>query len=391
MKLNIIVATGSRSEYGILKNLIRDLSENHNCDLLVMGSHLAAEFGTTINEIHLDKIKVKHKVDSFVGSKKEIQIIQSMAKIMLEVSSILDKNTYDMIVVLGDRYEIFSVSSVALIQNLPIIHIHGGEVTIGAIDEQMRHAITKMSYLHFTSHEDYRRRIIQLGEFPNRVFNVGSLAVEQLKSISVVSKREIFRITSIPLSPDKPYVIMTFHSVTHEGNTHINQVIEIFNALETYSNLNIIITKSNADLGGQELNDFYVNYVIKNNNAYLVDSLGTEKYWTLSKWAEFVIGNSSSAIIELASLKVPVINVGDRQRGRIRPNNVIDCHPKRDEIIDSIEKVASPLFKKSLKTLENPYEGNDTSKKIIQIIEEAFREREISLKKDFFDIRGFNE
>ena len=391
MKLNIIVATGSRSEYGILKKLIRDLSENHNCDLLVMGSHLVAEFGTTINEIHLDKIKVKHKVDSFVGSKTEIQIVQSMAKIMLEVSSILDKNTYDMIVVLGDRYEIFSVSSVALIQNLPIIHIHGGEVTIGAIDEQMRHAITKMSYLHFASHEDYRRRIIQLGEFPNRVFNVGSLAVEQLKSISVVSKKEIFRITSIPLSPDKPYVIMTFHSVTHEDNTHINQVIEILKALETYSNLNIIITKSNADLGGQELNDFYVNYVIKNNNAYLVDSFGTEKYWTLSKWAEFVIGNSSSAIIELASLKVPVINVGDRQRGRIRPNNVIDCHPTRDEIIDSIEKVASPLFKKRLKALKNPYEGNGTSKKIIQIIEEAFREREISLKKDFFDIRGSNE
>lgn len=382
----ICVVTSTRAEYGVLKLLLKEIvndSELQLC-LVVTGMHLSPEFGMTINEIIDDGFDISERIDILMSSDSTSSISKSMGIAMISFSDMFNRQKPDFLIVVGDRYEMLSIAAAAMNERIPIAHISGGEITEGAVDDCVRHCLSKMSFLHFPGCEIYRQRIIQLGEYPNRVFNYGDIGVEMLKNISIMSKQHLEE--SINLKLDMPYMSVTFHPVTLEAETAENQVNELLLAIDKVNTMKFVITKANSDSGGRKINKILEEFVHTHDNCILFSSLGIEKYYSLLYYSDGIIGNSSSGIIEAPSFGIPTINIGNRQKGRLQADSVINCKPVHEEIINSIHKAQSLSFKNKAKNTKNPYESADTSKLIVSKIKEVLNQNKIQLKKKFFDI-----
>jgi GDP/UDP-N,N'-diacetylbacillosamine 2-epimerase (hydrolysing) len=289
----------------------------------------------------------------------------------------------DILVVLGDRYEIFSAVSVALVANISIAHIHGGEITEGVFDDAFRHSITKMSHIHFTATDEYKKRVIQLGEEPKRVFNVGGMGIENIKRLELLNKEELEK--SINFKFNQKNLLVTFHPVTLENATAKDQFYELLKALDELKDTNIIFTKANSDTDGRVINQMIDEYVSNKNNTIAFTSMGQLRYLSSLQFVDGVVGNSSSGLLEAPSFKIATINIGDRQEGRIRAKSVIDCKPKKEVILEAIEKIYTKDFQDLLKSVKNPYEKEELpSKKIVKILKEI--DLDNILKKKFYNI-----
>lgn len=396
---NVAVITSTRAEYGLLRPLIiRLLNDGKVCPkVVVTGAHLLEEFGMTCREIESDAesygFEIDEKIDIFRGEDKidsvgdkPVDISRVMGQALIFFGEYFDRNRPDAIVVLGDRYEMLAVCSAAMNARIPIIHIHGGETTEGAVDEAIRHSITKMSLLHFTATETYRKRVIQLGEDPDRVFNFGAPGVENVLNVETISKEELEHECGVELG-DR-YAVGTFHPVTLEDNSARAQTQELLAAIKMHPDITWLFTKAGADAGGREVNEIFADYARENDDFYLVDSLGMRRYLSAVKGALFVIGNSSSGIIEVPSFHVPTINIGDRQKGRIAGESVINCEPDRSSIDAAIMKALDDGFRTSIAEAENPYEKDGTSKNIAEKIEDFILQDKLEVKKHFYDIDG---
>lgn len=386
MLKKVAVVTATRAEYGILKNVIHCIEQSEGLELCLMvtGTHLVSEYGMTINEIEEDGYPVAEKVDILMSSNNQVAISKTMGMAMILFAEAFERQKPDMLVVLGDRYELISVCSAAMNARIPIAHISGGETTQGAIDECVRHCITKMSYLHFPACETYRRRIIQLGEAPERVFNFGDVGVEMVKTMPKLSKEELEK--SIDYRLDKPYFSVTFHPVTLESDEAANQMREVLSALEMFPDMKFVITKANADAGGKEINSLIDEYVAEHDNCVAFYSLGIRRYMSLLQYSNGILGNSSSGIVEAPSFGIPTINIGNRQKGRLQADSIINCEPDKEQIVEAIKKSQSENFLKSAKITENPYGGEEVSRRIVETIRDFLYENKIHLSKKFCDV-----
>ena len=344
--------------------------------------HLDTRYGLNYKEIENDGIVIDEKIAMNVASDSSLGICKSMGIEMISLAEAYERLKPDMVLLLGDRYEIFIAASVAVICKIPIAHIHGGEITQGAYDDCMRHAISKMSYLHFTSTNEYRQRVIQLGENPDRVYNVGALGIENIKTRKLLTKQELEETLNISLK--QPFVLVTFHPATLENNNITTQFIPLLKALDYFPDLFVIFTKSNSDTGGNMINEMIDEYVSKNRKkAAVFTSLGTLLYLSLMSYSQVVIGNSSSGIIEAPFLKVPSVDIGDRQKGRVKPDSVISSNNSVNEIIIAIQNARTYDWLKE--EIENPYLNQDTSNQIVSIIKQTLNDG-IHLAKRFYDI-----
>ena len=376
------VLTATRAEYGLLYPVIKGLqAEGLETAVLVTGAHLSEKHGMTYKEIERDGIHIEAKIPILTDDDTPRGISLAMANALRGFSEYFSENHLDALVVLGDRYETLAVCCAAMNERIPIFHLYGGETTEGAIDEAIRHSITKMSYLHFTSTEEYRRRVIQLGEAPERVYNVGAIGVENIKKLKLLSKEKLEE--EIHFSLQKPYAVVTFHPVTLEESEALKQVEELLAAIEQYQDMSFIITGANADAGGGIINDRIFAYGKERKNIFITSSLGQKKYLSALKYAEFVMGNSSSGIIEAPSFGIPSVNIGDRQKGRIRAKSVIDCEIKCSAIVQAIE--IARMRRQEKCSILNPYEKDNTVQSIVSIINEILNRKEINLKKEFYD------
>lgn len=380
----VCVVTGTRAEYGLLYPVLKKINNDSelSLQLVVTGTHLSPEFGYTISEIEKDGFNISSKIEILLSSDTSVGVCKSMGLANISFSETFDRLKPDIVILLGDRFETFCAASVATVCNIPVAHLHGGETTEGAFDEAFRHSITKMSYLHFTSTEAYRKRVIQLGEDPKKVFNVGALGVENIKSLKLLKKEGLENF--LELSIDKPIFLVTFHPTTLENSTSKIQFIELMRALSTYDAF-IIFTKSNSDKDGRIINHLIDEYVRLNDNSKSYISMGQINYLSAMKYASLVIGNSSSGIIEAPSFKVPTINIGDRQKGRIQADSVINCEPFYDDIKKAIDKGVSVEFINGINNMDNPYGDGNVSNKVISILKNEL-DKGISLKKRFYNI-----
>ena len=380
----ICVFTGTRADYGLLQPLMRGISQTPGLTLQVVasGMHLSPEFGNTYQEIENDGFQIDAKVETLLSSDTPVGIAKSTGLGLINYSETLNRLQPDLVVILGDRFEAFAMAASATICKIPIAHLHGGELSFGAIDEAFRHAITKMSHLHFTSTEAYRRRVIQLGEAPERVFNVGALGVENLTSLPLLDRQALEKAINFPLGDAA--LLVTFHPATLEHNTAATQFQEVLLALDRFPQFKTIFTKANADTGGRTINQLIENFVEQHpGRACSFPSMGQLRYLSTMRQVTAVVGNSSSGIIEAPSFKVPTINIGDRQRGRIKANSVIDCQPREKAIVEALELAISPSFQETMQTVCNPYEKKGTTGAILQKLKE-YDLRDI-LKKEFYD------
>ncbi len=389
MKKKICIVTGTRAEYGILHPLIMRIKADESFDLriAVTGMHLSEAFGNTYREIEADGLEIDAKIEVLQNDDSNRAMSLAIGQGVQGFADYFDENRPDMVLVLGDRFEIFAATTTAAVAHIPVAHLHGGETTEGAIDEFFRHSITKMSYLHFASTDLYRRRIIQMGESPERVFNVGALSVENILNLPFLSKEELSQTIGFNLS--KPYALVTFHPVTLENNTAVQQLNELLAAVGEEKSMNYIFTKANADANGRAINTRLDEYCTGKSNLVVFTSLGALKYLSAMKYCEMVIGNSSSGIGEAPILKKPTINIGDRQKGRICAASVINCEPEKEAILLSIKKAASEKFSDSIADQTNPYGAGHTSERIVAVIKDfLIEDNRIDLKKKFYDIES---
>lgn len=346
--------------------------------------HLSPEFGLTFNEINQDGFPIAENNEMLLSSDTPAGITKSTGLGMIGFADIFTRLKPDMMVILGDRYEVLAAAVAALIHRIPIAHICGGELTVGAVDDAIRHSLTKMSALHFTATEEYRKRVIQLGEEPERVVCVGSLGVENIKTQKLMEKKELAE--GIDFSLDAPYVMVTFHPVTLESNTAEEQFMNLLKALDRFGEYHIIFTQANSDTDGRIINKRIDEYVSQNRErALAVVSLGMVRYLSALRYCEMVIGNSSSGIVEAPSFRIPTVNIGDRQLGRVRAKSVIDCGNDVADIVAAINKARGLKEKMRFAATENPYEKADTSEKIFSSIK-AYMMQSTQIKKVFYDI-----
>lgn len=383
----ICVITGTRAEFGLLQHTIKTIEEDKDLQLqlIATGMHLSPEFGLTYRDIEKAGFTIDKKIEILLSSDTPIGISKSMGLAMISFSEAFAELKPDIVLVLGDRFEIFSAVSAAMIARIPIAHCHGGEATEGLIDEAIRHSITKMSQIHFCATEIYKKRIIQLGETPNRIFNVGALGLENILKLKLLSK-EAFE-ASINFKLDKKYAfLVTFHPVTLEKATSSEQIQQLLDALDKIEDCKIIFTKANSDTDGRIVNQMIDEYIVRNaSKAICFTSLGQLRYLSALQYVDAMIGNSSSGLLEAPSFKIPTINIGDRQRGRIMAESVIQCDSSSQDIEAAINKAISIEFKKTLKTVENPYKGKETpSEEIVKVLKSI--DLEDILKKPFYDL-----
>ena len=383
-KRKICVVTGTRAEYGLLYWLMKEIETDNDLELQIIatGMHLSPEFGLTYKEIEKD-FKIDKKIEMLLSSDTPIGISKSMGLAQISFAEAYEELKPDIVVVLGDRYEIFSAASAAMIACIPVTHLHGGEVTEGLIDEPIRHSITKMSHIHFTATEEYRKRVIQLGENPKRVFNVGGMGIENIKRLKLLGKKEFEE--SINFKLNKRNILVTFHPVTLEKSTAKKQFKELLKAIDELYETNIIFTKANSDTFGRIINKMIDEYVAENSDkAVVFTSLGQLRYLSALQFMDAVVGNSSSGLTEAPSFKIGTINIGDRQKGRVKAESIIDCKPIKKDILQAFKKLYSKDFKNILKKVINPYGDGYASKKIIDILKNI-KLNDI-LKKSFYDI-----
>lgn len=387
VQFKICVVTGTRAEYGLLRNLLLKLrdTENVKLDLVVTGSHLSDQFGNTQEEIVKDgfddyiRIAIPLEDDSKEGMAVSTGIaVQKFAELFKGYKP-------DIIIVLGDRFEILAAVIAAHIIGISVAHIAGGDVTEGAVDDAIRHCITKMSQLHFPGCEQSAKRIVQMGEEPDRVFNVGEPGVENCLNLKLMSRNELSENLNFAINCHD-YSVVTFHPVTMENNTAIEQVYQLIHAMDDQKGMFYIITMANADAGGRVVNEIWQKEGKKRENWLVVPSLGVLRYLSAVKYAKLVIGNSSSGVIEVPALGTPTINIGDRQKGRMMAESVIQCDPVQDQINLAIQKGMTPEFQKTAKNIKSPFGDGTTSSQIVQIVLDYLRHKNETNEKHFFDI-----
>lgn len=383
----ICVITGTRAEYGLLKPVMEKIKFDKNLELqiIVTGMHLSPEFGMTYKEIEKDNLIINEKIEILLSSDTDIGISKSIGLAVISFSETYERLKPDMIVVLGDRYEILAATIAAYVSKIPIAHISGGDITEGAYDDAFRHSITKMSYLHFPGTENSKKRIIQLGENPKRVFNFGELGVENIKKIELLSKEELSQ--KLDFNFQKKYFLVVMHSTTLEKVSPEAQISNLINSLDCFRDYNIIFIKGNSDSNGRIINQIIDTYERANKDRVKsFISLSIVEYLSILKNSEILLGNSSSGIVEAPALGKLNINIGDRQKGRERANTTIDCDNSKESIIQNLNKVLNGDFNKVLSQIKSPYGIGETSKNIVKIIKEFLYNEKINLKKKFYDI-----
>lgn len=382
----VAVVTATRAEYGILKPLIKRLKAEPEIELqlLVTGTHLSAKYGNTEQEIIKDGFEIYERIPILEDGNTAYDVSCTMANAIKGFAAYFRKEHPDLLVVLGDRTEMLGICCAAMNEHVPIAHLHGGELTEGAVDDCVRHALTKMSYLHFAASEEYRKRIIQLGETPDRVFHVGALGVENILKSPLLSYEEMCESVGIPKG--KKYAVVTFHPVTLEGGSEQEQADVLIEAMNQRSEYFYLITKANADAGGEAVNARLEAYCQSVRNAKLVASLGMQRYLSAVKYSCFVLGNSSSGIIEAPALGIPTVNIGDRQKGRLMADTIITCNVKKEEIVAAMDKASHVPHNISVL-----YGDGNTSEKIVNVIklflfDEKWDLEKAFLKKKFYDV-----
>jgi GDP/UDP-N,N'-diacetylbacillosamine 2-epimerase (hydrolysing) len=383
MTRKICVITGTRAEYGLMRWVLQGVKDDPDLTLQVIatGMHLSPEFGLTYREIEQDGFQIDRKVEMLTSSDTSVGIAQSMGLGLIGFADALNELRPDLIVVLGDRFEIFSAVAAALVARIPVAHLHGGEATEGVIDEAIRHSITKMSHLHFVAAEEYRQRVIQLGEQPERVFLVGGLGIDNIKRMKLLDRAVLEASLDFKLSQKN--LLITFHSVTLETATAADQMAELLAALAELKDTQLIFTLPNADTDGRSLIKMVEQFVAQHPNARAYTSLGQLRYLSCIAHVDGVVGNSSSGLTEVPSFRKGTINIGDRQRGRLQAQSVINCEPTRLSIAAALERLYSADFQVSLSQVRNPYGEGGASEKIIAAVKSVALDD--VLKKRFYD------
>jgi GDP/UDP-N,N'-diacetylbacillosamine 2-epimerase (hydrolysing) len=385
MTRRVALVTGTRAEYGLLQGLMKEIQADPDLDLqlVVTGMHLAPEFGLTWQDIEKDGFTIDRTIDMLLSSDTPLGTAKSMGLGMIGLADALSSLAPDIVVLLGDRFEMLSAAAAALVLGIPIAHIHGGEITLGAMDDAIRHGITKMSHLHFTAAEPYRKRVVQLGEDPARVYNVGALGVENIRQMELMDQAELEDGIGMKLGPDS--ILVTFHPVTLEPGLSEPQFNELLSALDERPGLRILFTAANADAEGRKINAMIETYAAENKDrSVFVHSLGQKRYLGALNCIGAMVGNSSSGLVEAPSFGLPTINIGRRQEGRIRAATVIDVPPERSAIIAALDKALFNEFRESVKNSFNPYESPDTARRI----KDAIKETDLSklCPKMFYDL-----
>ena len=381
----ICVVTGTRAEYGLLRWVMQGIQESEllELQLIVTGMHLSPEFGLTVKDIEADGFSIDRKVEMLLSSDTPVGITKSMGLGMIGFADTINDLNPDLLLVLGDRYEIFTAAAAAMIARIPIAHLHGGESTEGLIDESIRHSISKMSHLHFVAADEYRQRVIQLGESPGNVYNVGGLGIDNILRLKLLSRTELEK--SLDFSLAKRNLLITFHPVTLEQSTSSDQMDNLLKALEELKDVGLIFTMPNADTDGRilfrQINEFCQSHPM----ARAYTSLGQLRYLSCIKHVDGVVGNSSSGLAEVPSFQKGTINIGDRQRGRLRAASVIDCSTDHASITQSLHRLFSPSFLEKLPEVLNPYGNGGASAAIVETLEQ--RPFDNLLKKHFFDLQ----
>ena len=380
----LCVVTGSRAEYGLLYWVLHDLraAPDVELQLVVTGMHLAPEFGLTVREIERDGFTISRRVDMLLSGDTPAATAKSIGLGVIGLSDALEVLAPELVVVLGDRFEILAAVQACLVHNIPIAHIAGGDTTEGAFDEAIRHSITKMSHLHFVAAEDYRKRVIQLGEHPKRVFLVGGLGIDNIKRQRLLSRRKLEEALSFKLGTRN--LLITFHPVTLERATSSGQMGELLAALELLEDTHLIFTMPNADTGSRVLFEMIRQFAANRTNARVFTSLGQLLYLSCIMHMDGVLGNSSSGLTEVPSFRKGTVNIGDRQRGRLKADSVIDCDPNRRSILTAIQRLYSPEFQRIVKKTRNPYGERGASEGIVHVLKTASLNELI--KKPFHDL-----
>ena len=385
MKRRICVVTGSRAEYGLLFWLMQEIMADPGLELqvAVTGMHLSPEFGLTVKDIETDGMPIAARVEMQLSSDSRVGMTKSLGLGLLGFSDAFERLKPDVVVVLGDRYEILAASQAAALQCIPVAHICGGEVTTGAVDDWIRHSITKLAWLHFVGAETYRRRVIQLGETPERVFNVGGPGLDSIRRLPLLSTDALEADLGINLK--SPLFLVTYHPATLGILDSRSAFYEVLQALAMFPDATVVITKPNADAGGHELGEMAEAWCLARADQTLcVTSLGQLRYLSLMKCCDVVVGNSSSGLIEAPALKVATVNIGLRQDGRLKADSVIDCSENRDSIYEAINKALDKDFKRSLKFTKSLYGDCDTSAQIRTIL--STFQFPANLSKKFHDL-----
>lgn len=380
----ICVITSTRADYGLLRWVMQGIKDDSDLTLqiVVTGMHLSPEFGLTYQEIEQGGFQIDRKVEMLTSSDTSVGIAKSMGLGLIGFADVLHELKPDLMVVLGDRFEIFAAVSAALVARIPVAHLHGGEVTEGAFDESLRHSITKMSHLHFVATEEYRQRVIQLGEQPDHVFLVGGLGVDSIKRTKLLSRSELE--SALGLKFAQKNLLITFHPVTLEAATAAEQMTELLAALAELKDTQIIFTLPNADTDGRVLIKMIEQFVAQRSNAHAFTSLGQLRYLSCVAYVDGVVGNSSSGLLEVPSFNKGTVNIGDRQRGRLQAESVINCQPIQKSIAAALEKLYSLDFQTSLKDVNNPYGEGGASEKVVNIIKSYAID--CLTKKAFYDL-----
>ena len=384
-KRKICVVTGTRAEYGLLRWLMDGINKSTKLDLqiVVTGMHLSPEFGLTYQEIENDGFKIDKKIEMLLSADTPSSISKSTGLGLIGFADAFYELNPDIVIVLGDRYEVLAASLAAMFENIPIAHIHGGETTAGAFDEAIRHSITKMSWWHFVAADEYEKRVIQLGENPGRVFNVGGLGVDAIKKTNLLSKDKLMTKTGIKFG--KKNLLITYHPVTLENKTSQQDFKSLLDVLSEIKDIYLIFTMPNADSDGRiikkMINDFVFN---QSERSISFTSMGSLNYLSTLQYVDGVIGNSSSGLAEAPTFKIGTINIGDRQKGRLKAESVIDCEPTKKSIKLAIDKLYGPKFQKDLHSVQNPYGDGDAIEKIMSIL--SNKPMPEDMKKYFYDL-----
>jgi GDP/UDP-N,N'-diacetylbacillosamine 2-epimerase (hydrolysing) len=386
MKRRICVVTGSRADYGLLRWVMEGIRNAPDLELqlIVTGSHLAPEFGLTYREIEADGFRIDRKADILLSSDSSAGVAKSMGLGLIACGTALQELQPDLLLVLGDRFEIFAAAAAALVARIPVAHLHGGETSEGAFDEALRHSITKMSHLHFVAAEDYRRRVVQLGEHPDRVFLVGGLGVDGIHKVELLDRPALEAALGIRLGGKN--LLVTFHPATLDGSASTDQMSELLAALDELTDVTLIFTLPNADTEGRALSAMIEHYVAERPNAHCFASLGQLRYLSCLRYVDGVVGNSSSGLTEAPSFRTATINIGDRQRGRLMAESVVNCAADRESIGAALRRIASADFRASLPGVRNPYGEGGASEKIVSILRTQSLDNIV--KKPFYDSYG---
>ncbi|MBL8013105.1 MAG: UDP-N-acetylglucosamine 2-epimerase (hydrolyzing) [Candidatus Omnitrophica bacterium] len=368
MKRRICVFTGTRAEYGLLRPLMEEIQQDASLQLqlIVSGAHLSKEFGSTYRHIEEDGMSINFKIPIPLDCDTSVGLSTSIGTAVIKYSKAFESLRPDILVLLGDRYEVFAAAIAAMTARIPIAHLHGGEATYGLMDEAMRHAITKMSHLHFTSTEAYRRKVIQMGELPSKVFNVGAIGLDNLRLLKLLSREQLE--SNLNMRFGSKNFLITFHPVTLEKDSE-RQFSNLLSVLGSLKETHLIFTKANADPLGRRINTMIDRFVRSHAKiAFVYASLGQLRYLSMMKLMDAVVGNSSSGIIEAPSFNIGTIDVGQRQMGRITASSVIHCGSKIQEIRSALRKLSTPAFQGKLKSVVNPYGDGQTAARIKRVL-----------------------